>query len=169
MRKNKISSDDYKIFTVETIDLEINSQRGTFYQVAAPDWVTIIAETDGLFIVESQYRIGTEEVTLEFPGGVIERDEDAVRAAVRELKEETGYSGRPHVIGTMRPNPAFMTNRCTTVFIEQAELTDAPSPDRFEDITVDLMSLHDIEEAIADGRFPNALHIAALYQWKARR
>ncbi|KAA1039343.1 NUDIX hydrolase [Macrococcus equipercicus] len=165
MHKKQLASHDYRIFKVHTVELELNHQMGTFYQVDAPDWVTIIAETAGRFIVESQFRIGIEADVLEFPGGVTLPGEDVIAAAVRELQEETGYSGDGQIIGAMHANPAFMTNRCTTVHIPEARQTSTPSPEPFEHITIQLMTLREIEQAIADGRFSNALHIAALHQW----
>ncbi len=160
---------DYRVFSVNTVTKHINGIDGTFYQIDAPDWVAIIAEADGLLLVESQYRIGTEEMTLEFPGGVIEEGEDPVRAAVRELQEETGYTGTPAIIGTMRPNPALMTNRCTTVAVTTITQTMQPSLDVFEDIQVSFMTPAAIDQAITDGSFSNALHIAAFYQWQQKR
>ena len=43
-----------------------------------------------LFLVR-QFRYGTEEFSLEPPGGVVEKEEDPLVAGLRELKEETGY------------------------------------------------------------------------------
>ena len=41
-----------------------------------------------------QFRYGSQEFSLEPPGGVIEKDEDPVVAGIRELAEETGYEGQ---------------------------------------------------------------------------
>ncbi|KAL8587088.1 hypothetical protein ACOMHN_026056 [Nucella lapillus] len=44
-------------------------------------------------ILVSQYRPPIKGYSLEFPAGLIDKGEDPVQCAVRELKEETGYSG----------------------------------------------------------------------------
>ena len=44
-------------------------------------------------VVIRQFRPPTGRLVYEFPAGLINPDEDPVEAAVRELKEETGYTG----------------------------------------------------------------------------
>jgi 8-oxo-dGTP pyrophosphatase MutT (NUDIX family) len=45
-------------------------------------------------ILVSQYRPPVDSVVIEFPAGLIDAGEDPEQAAIRELKEETGYVGR---------------------------------------------------------------------------
>ena len=43
--------------------------------------------------MQKQYRPPIDKVIIEFPAGLIDAGETAEEAAVRELKEETGYVG----------------------------------------------------------------------------
>jgi ADP-ribose pyrophosphatase len=43
-------------------------------------------------VVLRQYRYGVDDVIVEFPAGSIDRDEDPLACAQRELIEETGYT-----------------------------------------------------------------------------
>lgn len=82
-------------------------------KINAPDWVTIIAEYRGQYLVEKQFRYGSNSVVEEFPCGMVEQGEDPLDAAMRELEEETGYKidkSNFLKIGATNPNPAFMTN-----------------------------------------------------------
>jgi ADP-ribose pyrophosphatase YjhB (NUDIX family) len=83
-------------------------------KIKAPDWVSIMVEQKGKLLVEKQFRYGANDFIEEFPCGMVEKDEDPLDAAVRELVEETGILllDKTEVVklGQTNPNPAFMTN-----------------------------------------------------------
>ena len=88
---------------------------GTYSVLNASDWAIIIPSLDTErgreFVMVRQWRHGALELSLEFPGGVMETGENAETAAARELREETGYSaGRIEKLGVFNPNPAIMSN-----------------------------------------------------------
>ena len=90
--------------------------------VNAPDWVTIIVESKGKFLVEKQLRYGSASIVEEFPCGMVEKGEDPLNAAVRELEEETGFKivdkSKIVKIGQVNPNPAFMTNTMHYFYVD---------------------------------------------------
>lgn len=47
---------------------------------------------DGKMVMVRQFRKAVEKVVFEAPAGKLEEGEDNLQAAIRELKEETGYS-----------------------------------------------------------------------------
>src|SRR5271157_4987738 len=81
-----------------------------FYSIDTRDWINVVAQNgDGRYILVRQHRLGTDEITLETPGGLIETDESPATCAQRELLEETGYScENVHLIKKMSVNPAIM-------------------------------------------------------------
>ena len=83
-------------------------------KIKAPDWVSIMVEQKGKLLVEKQFRYGANDFVEEFPCGMVEKDEDPLDAAVRELVEETGILLLDKIevvkLGRTNPNPAFMTN-----------------------------------------------------------
>jgi 8-oxo-dGTP pyrophosphatase MutT (NUDIX family) len=93
-----------------------NNDLKTFTVLEASDWAIVIpvleTEQGRKFVMVRQWRHGARELSLEFPGGVFEKGENAETAAARELKEETGYSaGKIQKLGEFSPNPAIMSNR----------------------------------------------------------
>ncbi len=143
-----------------------------FYVIEAPDWVNVIPLTpDGQVVCIRQYRPGTEEVTLEVPGGMVDAgDGDPAAAAWRELREETGYSAEAMVpLGAVAPNPAIQTNRCHTYLAQGAYRDGAQALDGAEEIDVTLIDLDAISELIKGGQITHALVVVAFYLFDQHR
>ena len=65
---------------------------------------------DGRLVLERQYRYPVGRVLLEFPAGKIDPGEPTFGCAVRELREETGYSAREWArAGVIHNAPAYST------------------------------------------------------------
>mgnify|MGYP003323119273 CR=1 FL=1 len=94
--------------------------------------------------------------------GKIEAGETSWEAAIRELKEETGYIGNnPKYLGYVDPNPAFQTNKCHTVLIQNCEKLDEQDLDPGEDIEVEVASEKSIQEYIDKGTIRHSLVLSA--------
>ncbi len=117
---------DYYIFEVWGQQLEHPHTREPVntYQIVSNTWVNIIPLTpDQQVVMIRQYRFGSDEITLEIPGGLVEVGEDPQVAGIRELREETGYiPGKTIQIGKVRPNPAIHPNWCHTFLCEGCSL-----------------------------------------------
>lgn len=93
-----------------------------FFVITAPDWVNVIALTpEHQLVLVRQFRYGTDEFSVEIPGGVMDPGEDALTAGMRELQEETGYVGTSaRLLGKVHPNPAMQNNSCHLILVENA-------------------------------------------------
>ena len=137
-----------------------------FIVLESAPWVNVIALTDrGEVVLIQQYRHGTQEVTLEIPGGLVDADEPSV-AAKRELLEETGYRGEEWIdLGYVHPNPAIQNNRCHTFLALGTKPAGTQSLDDKEDIAVVLKPLAEIPRLIREGAITHALVICAFWRF----
>jgi len=129
-----------------------------------PDWVNIVGinEDDQLLLIK-QFRFGTNNIELEIPGGIMEPDETHKEAAIRELKEETGFkTKRIKQIGRVYANPAFMTNQVYTYLADLSE-RGAPNLDPNEIIEVEFASLSQVKKYLKSGKISNAYCVLGLF------
>jgi ADP-ribose pyrophosphatase len=128
------------------------------------DWVNIVALTpEGKILVVSQFRFGVGKTTVEIPAGLIESGEAPPEAAIRELKEETGYTTKDwEYLGWVEANPAFLDNRCHMWLARNVIKDHSPELDESEDVCVDELSIEEIFREIREGRMRNSLTLLAL-------
>jgi 8-oxo-dGTP pyrophosphatase MutT (NUDIX family) len=131
----------------------------------APTWINIIPVTsDNRIIMVKQYRFGNKEITLEIPGGMSEPNEDPKSAAIREMKEETGYTSENVIeIGSVSPNPALMNNQAITYLAFDVELTSIQNLDTMEDIEIIEINLEEVPRLIQNKTINHALVVSAFY------
>lgn len=157
---------DYKIFQTYKCQFHnlSSDQSGDFVIIKSNDWVQVIAETtDDRIVMSQQFRFGSQELSLELPGGIMEHQEEIIDAARRELVEETGYTGdEATVIATLLPNPAIQTNHLYVVNIKKCTKTNQTHFDQFEDIQTLLYSRDDVIKAIHNGDISHCITVAAL-------
>ena len=170
----KISSEEianYRIFKMRQ-DKRRSPRTGaehSFFVLESPNWVNVVPLTaDGRVVMIHQFRHGTEKVTLEIPGGMVDASDDNPAESVRrELLEETGYAADEIIhIGTVDPNPAFLNNQCHTYLALNACWQQAPQFDGAEDIAVELVPIEDVAGLIGNGRITHALVVAAFYHYE---
>jgi ADP-ribose pyrophosphatase len=155
-----------RIFDVQSVDYQ-HPQRARpqdFFVLSAPDWVNVIAlTTDRQFVLVRQFRFGTDDFSVEIPGGVMEAGEDAVAAARRELLEETGFTGtRARLLGSVHPNPAMQSNRCHLVLVEEAQRSAKPDWDPDEELEIMTKPVDEVYALAHRGGITHALVLDAL-------
>jgi 8-oxo-dGTP pyrophosphatase MutT (NUDIX family) len=141
-----------------------------FYVTEVADGVHAIALTpDQKVVMVRQFRAGSRRDSLETPGGLLDPGEDPGVAGARELLEETGYAGGPpEFLGTLRPNPALLSMRISTILIRNAQRTADPHLDPSEELSLELVDVHEIPALIKSGQIDHGVCVAGLLWWLLR-
>lgn len=138
----------------ETMNLKLFKGRFDFYLnkrtnkeermvvMHSRDAANVLAVTkDGKVVMVRQFRFGIEEDTIEVPGGLVEKGEDPMIAAQRELLEETGYSGGEwQSLDFIHSNPVYMygmIHQYLAVGVEKTAEQELDSGENIEVIEVD--------------------------------
>jgi len=117
--------------------------------------VGILAVTpDARLVLISQYRIPVGKICVEIPAGLAGDSgapESWKAAALRELREETGYAAQDMEFLASGPTSAGLTNECM-LFARAVGLTKAgpPQPDGDEQIAVHEIPLADVPAFLRD-------------------
>ena len=145
---------------------------GPFYQYSRKSYSVIVPVLpDGRFLCVRQFRQGIGETTTEFPAGGIEADgseygqvtrEDALAAAKRELKEETGYESDEwtHLI-TIPSNATIADNYAHVFLARNCRKVSGLHLDVTEDLEPVIVTKEEIETMISEGRFQQMGHVMA--------
>ena len=164
---------DCRVFRVRR-DVSVdprNERHYDFFVIEATDWINVIPLTaEGQVILIEQYRHGTNEVTLEIPGGLVDEGESSLAAARRELLEETGYTTNDlRFLGRTRPNPAIQNNSLHSFVALNCTLSQSRTPDDSEHIAVRLVNRSEIPRLIASGAIDHALVLTAFCLFDQKR
>jgi ADP-ribose pyrophosphatase len=162
---------DFRIFKLRS-DVCVSPRTGKehdFFVLDSVNWVNILAVTpDRQLVMVEQYRVGSNTMELEIPGGMMDPGEtDPVATAVRELQEETGYEGeKARVLGRIWSNPAILSNTTFTVLIENCRLKHEVKFDGAEDLATHLVPVTEVPKLVADGKIGHSLVVVALYHFE---
>jgi ADP-ribose pyrophosphatase len=123
---------------------------------------------DHRYVMVHQYRHAVGRVTLEFPAGRLDPDENPVTCAVRELAEETGYAaGRLEHLFSIHPAPGY-SDELIYVFKAEDLKPGRSHPDPDECLAIAEVTLEELQERfrqreITDSKTLNALFYLQLF------
>lgn len=145
---------------------------GAYAVLDCADFVNVVAVDDAdTMLLIRQFRFGTRTFTLEIPGGMADPGEQPAVTALRELREETGFTAPRGVLGlgSTQPNSAIMSNRSHFFVAEGVVHAGAQELDAGEDIELVRMPVGEAMARLYAGEFENALTALALHRYDLYR
>lgn len=160
---------DCRIFNVnESVAISpVTKEEHSFYFIETADWVNVVPITaNNELVCIRQFRHGSEKITLEIPGGLVDAGEQPAVAAARECLEETGYeTAEMESLGVLNPNPAIFKNKLHTYIAKNVCLVAEINNIETEHTEVQLIPMEDVANLLVSGEIDHALVAATL--WRA--
>ena len=158
------------VFTVtERTSIGPDGQKGKFIVNECRDWVIVIPVKHDKFLMVKQWRHGEQQLSIEFPGGVIEKGEPAEAGAKRELLEETGaIAGKMTLLGKMNPNPALFSNHVYIYCAEELFFKGEQHLDKDEFVHCFELDKKEVFAKMGTAEYPHALMASAIALYRER-
>lgn len=153
---------------IDTVELPDGSQAKREI-VKHPGAVAVVALVKDRLLLVDQYRQAMGRAELEIPAGKLEKGEDPLEAARRELQEETGYTcGKISLLHSFYTSPGF-ADEIIHLYVAEELTAGAMSPDEDEFLEIIEATYDEVERYISEGRISDAKTLLAFYHWQLRR
>jgi ADP-ribose pyrophosphatase len=160
----KVYSNDLIELYEDTLDL--NGIEKVYTRGVRNDYSTIVPFiSDEEILVIKSYRVLVDSILIEIPSGYIDKGESPKEAAIRELKEETGYSAKDVIsIGDYTLDYSMFEQRGNLFVAYDLVKVGNQSLGIMEKINVESISIKKIKQFLLEGKILNAASIVALYR-----
>ena len=159
---------DGRILHVRKDTVELPNGAQSFREVVDhPGGVCVLAlDDEGRVLLVRQFRYPYEKVLTEIPAGKLEYGEDPEKAALRELREETGaVPGKFRSLGELYPSPGYC-GEIIRLYLAQELTFGETALDEDEFLDVERMPFGELTELVLQGEIRDAKTIAAVLKTK---
>jgi len=158
-----------KVFDIQVDQIEYDSGNGGVREVVIHNGGAVVVQVkdDGKIILVKQYRYPFQKLLLEAPAGKLEKDEDPLNCAERELTEETGYKANKIIeLGKIYTSPGFCSE-ILHIYLARELSPGAHNREEGEHgMEVLELTLGEIEKMIGNGEIVDAKTICGIYNYK---
>lgn len=156
----KVKVDDVRLPNGKTAKREIVNHQGA---------VAVLPLTaDGKMITVRQFRKALERSIIEIPAGKLERGEDPLECAKRELEEETGYKANHYEhISSFYTSPGF-ADEILHLYLATDLVPGDAKPDEDEFVETIELTIEEAHAKHAAGEIRDAKTVLALFAWENR-
>lgn len=156
-----------RIFRVEQLELEFsNGQQRTYERLLGGSRGSVLVipmlDDDTVLLIR-EFSNGSQDYQLGLPKGRIEKGEDPLEAADREMREEVGYGAKDlHLLRTVSIVPSYIQHH-THIILARELFPDRQDGDEPEPIEVVPWRLSNLSELLKQADLTEARSIAALF------
>lgn len=155
-----------KVFDHQVDEIQYDSGNIGIREIAVhPGGAVVIpVKDDGKIILVKQFRYPLQKTLLELPAGKLDKNEDPLKCAVRELEEETGYKAKGFIkLGAIYTAPGY----CTEILHIYKAVGLIPGNHNREEgeqgMEILELSLDEIKQKILSGEINDAKTIAGIF------
>jgi len=155
---------DFPLFKVFEDKVKLpNGYELDYYRVEKIPVVVILPIVSNKIVLVKQYRYPIKAVSLELPAGHVGQNETPEKCAVRELKEETGFTtGKIEKILDYHPSAEY-SNQVYHIFVAEDLKEGEPNREKYEIIDVELLDVESVIEKIMDGAITDGRTLTAVF------
>ena len=159
--KKKVDFPLFKVF--EDIVKLPNGLKLDYYKVEKIPVVVVLPIVSDKIVMVKQYRYPIKSFSLELPAGHIKPDETLKECAIRELKEETGFTaGKIEKIISYHPSTEY-SDQVYHIFIAENLRVGKTDREKYELMDVEILETNSVIEKIMDGTITDGRTIVAVF------
>jgi ADP-ribose pyrophosphatase len=155
-----------KVFDHQVDEIQYDSGNIGIREIAVhPGGAVVIPiKDDGKIILVKQFRYPLQKTLIELPAGKLDKNEDPLNCAIRELEEETGYKAKKfEKLGAIYTAPGY----CTEILHIYKAIGLIPGNHNREEGEQGMelleLTVNEIKEKIISGEINDAKTIAGIF------
>ena len=152
-------------FNVETLHVKLPDDRERDYNlIRHNDSVTILPlDQDNNVLFVTQYRMGSENIMIELPAGVMDDGENPLECAKREIREETGMAAEKlEHLGSVYLAAGY-SSEINHIFLATDLYKSPLDQDDDEFLGLEKIPVGELGDLAKSGRLQDSKTMAALY------
>jgi len=160
-----INNEPWLVTRRDVCELPNGNIMQAYYVYEFPTWVSAFALTkNNEVVLVKQYRHALGAISIETPGGVVDKGEKLTDAIKREVLEETGYVFETtEYLGKVSPNPATNNNLMYMYLLTGGEKVAEQNLDHTEDLQVLLLTIDEVKQLLRENKIIQALHTTCMF------